>query len=197
MTTDFIAWDDSVKVAIEFADKDGDTVVLAQPDHNTGGLKVGNFKHEYVDRTVEFAREPLLKMKMTSEGVVKMMGVAPENATASDLKASVSANWGLNITDKEAEDILAYSAAYSSKFLSNPADVIPLNYALARLISDEHTIAGWTTHGHNAEDGAFPPFHGIRSCKRHTFLTFRFFASDESALLGARNGTSQRSDSKY
>jgi alkaline phosphatase len=150
--TDFIAWDDSVKVALDFAQEDGETLVLALPDHNTGGLKVGNFKYEYVDRTVEFLREPLLTMKMTAQGVVDSMGVAEENATAADLQASVLVNWGINITSEEADRILAYSGKYTDKYLSSPTDVLPLNYALARIISEEHTIVGWTSHGHNAED---------------------------------------------
>jgi alkaline phosphatase len=153
MVTDFIAWDDAVKVAVDFAKEDGETLVLALPDHNTGGLKVGNYKHEYLDRTIEFAREPLLNMKMTGQGVIQSMGVAPENATAADLKASVAQNWGVNITDEEADKILGYSAEYSSKYLSNPADTIPLDYALSRLVSEEYTIAGWTSHGHTGEDG--------------------------------------------
>merc|ERR1711933_348452 len=40
MTTDFIAWDDAVRVAVDFAKEDGETLVLALPDHNTGGLKI-------------------------------------------------------------------------------------------------------------------------------------------------------------
>ena len=155
MVTDFIAWDDAVKVSVDFAEEDGDTLVLALPDHNTGGLKVGNYKHEYLDRTVEFARDPLLKMKMTSNGVVQMMGVAPENATVADLQTSVYTNWGINITDEEATEILEHSAKYSDKLLSNPSDIIPLNYALSRKVSEEYTIAGWTSYGHNGEDGAF------------------------------------------
>ena len=153
MATDFIAWDDVVKVGVEFAEADGETLALALPDHNTGGLKVGNYKFEYLDRTVEFAREPLLNMKMTSNGVVERMGVAAENATGADLKASVLENWGINMTDEEAEKILAYSGQYSEKFLSNPSDTIPLNYAMSRVLSEEYTIAGWTSHGHTGEDG--------------------------------------------
>lgn len=152
MVTDFIAWDDAVKVAVDFAKEDGDTLVLALPDHNTGGLKVGNYKYEYLNRTVEFAREPLLQMKMTSNGVVEKMGVAPEDATAADLQASVAENWGIELSDAEAEEILGYSERYSSKYLSSPGDTISLNYALARRVSEEYTIAGWTSHGHTGED---------------------------------------------
>ena len=150
--TDFIAWDDAVKVAVDFADAEGETLVLALPDHNTGGVKVGNFKHDYLDRTVEFAREPLLKMKMTSNGVA--MGVE----TADELKASVSENWGINLTDEETDKIMTYSALYTDKLESSPSSVLPLNYGLSRIVSEEYTIAGWTTHGHTGEDG--------RSCKK-------------------------------
>ncbi|CAB9512230.1 Alkaline phosphatase, placental [Seminavis robusta] len=151
MVTDFIAWDDAVKVSVDFA-KETDTLVMAQPDHNTGGLKVGSYKFEYVDRTVEFAREPLLGMRMTSEAVVEKMGVPEENATVALLKASILENWSINITDNEAQQILEYSDRYSDKFLSNPSDKIPLNYAMSRIVSHSYTIAGWSSHGHNAED---------------------------------------------
>ena len=103
---------------------------------------VGNFKYDYLDRTIEFAREPLLNMKMTSNGVVAKMGVAPENATVADLQASVFENWGINMTDEEAETILGYSAKYTDKFLSSPDPTIPLNYALSRILSEGEDMRG-------------------------------------------------------
>ena len=153
MVTDFIAWDDSVKIAVDWAKENEDTLVLALPDHNTGGVKVGNYKFEYLDRTIEFAREPLLKMKMTSEAVVEKM----ENKTSAEsMKVVVKEHWGIELTDKEANTIMEYSDKYSVKYDSQPQkdDVIPLNYALSRVVSEEYTIAGWTTHGHTGEDGA-------------------------------------------
>jgi alkaline phosphatase len=151
MVTDFIAWDNAVKVAVDFAKLHGDTLVLALPDHNTGGLKIGNYKHEYVDRTVEFTQDPLYKMKMTSQGVVRKMGVSPDKATPTDLKKAVSENWGIDLTDDEASQILEYSGIYSNEYLSNPGSIIPLNYALARIVSEEYTNAAWSSHGHNGE----------------------------------------------
>ena len=158
MVTDFIAWDGAVKVAVDFAKANGETLVLALPDHNTGGLKVGNFKHNYLDRTVEFARDPLRGMTMTSNGVVKDL----ENPTAEDLKARVSEHWNIDLTDEDASRVLECNELYADKFLSNPVRKgedkileVPLNYALSRIVSEEHTIAGWTSHGHNGEDGEF------------------------------------------
>jgi alkaline phosphatase len=43
MVTDFLAFDDAVKAACDFAEEDGRTLVLAYPDHNTGGMKIGHY----------------------------------------------------------------------------------------------------------------------------------------------------------
>lgn len=40
--TDFLAFDKAVKVAIDFAKKDGHTVVVVVPDHGNGGINLGN-----------------------------------------------------------------------------------------------------------------------------------------------------------
>ena len=132
---------------------------MALPDHSTGGLKVENYKFAYTDRTVEFARDPLLAMKMTSVQVVKEMGVDPKDATPDDLKGSVSENWGIDLTDEEAERILTYSDLYSDKYESSPFPKIPLEFALSRIVSEEYTIAAWSSHGHNGDDGVSISYH--------------------------------------
>lgn len=53
MVTDFTAFVDAVRVAIDFAKLNKETLVLACSDHSTGGLKIGNSFHGYVDVTVE------------------------------------------------------------------------------------------------------------------------------------------------
>jgi alkaline phosphatase len=160
MVTEFIAWDNAVKLAKDFANQNGKTAVLALPDHSTGGIKVGNYKHNYLDLTPEFARQPLLNMKMTSLGVVKMM----ENESKEALKKSVSNNWGINLTDEDLTKIWEYCDLYKMEYQSNPGfkfGYLPLNHALSRIVSEEYTIAGWTSHGHNGEE--VPMWtHGVR-----------------------------------
>ena len=153
MVTDFMAWDDAVKAAVEFAEQDGETLVLAMPDHNTGGLKVGGYNFDYTDRTVEFARDPLLAMTMTTDGAIKMMGVPEDEATAADLQSAVSEYWGIDLSEEQAQEILDFSANYSDTYLSSPAIPLPLSYALGRLVSEQYTIAGWTSFGHTGENG--------------------------------------------
>lgn len=150
MVTEFIAWDDAVRVAVDFAKEDGETLVVALPDHNTGGMKIGNFKHEYTDRTVELVREPLLKMQVTSTVVAALMGEeTPEN-----LKAAVSTWWGIDLKDEDVTKILEYNSNYRADYKSSPfSDYywLPISYALGRVVSEEYTVIGWTSHGHLGE----------------------------------------------
>ena len=48
--------------------------------------------------------------------------------------------WGLDATQEDVDEIYA--------LISD----VGLSYAIARVISKNHTVIGWTTHGHNGED---------------------------------------------
>lgn len=141
MVKDFIAFDDAVKVAADFAVQNGRTAVMAYPDHNTGGMKIGHYYTAmgYTETTIEDLVEPLKGMTMTANGVVAKMTDKSDDA----LSASVSANWGITLT---AEDITEIRDLEQS---------IGLSYALARVVSAYHTIIGWTTHGHTGETVPF------------------------------------------
>jgi alkaline phosphatase len=135
MVTDFIAFDDAVKVANGFARDYGRTTVLAYPDHNTGGMKLGHYNTAvgYTETTIEDLVGPLKGMKMTANAVVAMIG------DYSDMKASVLDNWGITLSDADVIEIDELS------------ETLGLSYALARVVSKNHTVIGWTTHGHTGE----------------------------------------------
>lgn len=44
--TDFLAFDQAVKEAVDFAKKDGNTMVVMVPDHGNGGINLGNSKSD-------------------------------------------------------------------------------------------------------------------------------------------------------
>lgn len=138
MVTDFLAFDEAVKVACDFAEQDGRTLVLAYPDHNTGGMKIGHYytPMDYTATTVEDLVNPLKKMTITSAGLVALMDDPDSDV---ELIAVVKQYWNLDITQDEVNEIRSYAASSS------------LNYALAVVISKNHTVIGWTTHGHNGE----------------------------------------------
>jgi alkaline phosphatase len=153
MVTDFIEFDNAVKVAMDFAKRDGNTLVLAYPDHNTGGMDIGNrslnggggdengavTSEGYTNLTVEELLGPLYEMKVTAGSVAEAIG---EDDSDANMIAQIEALWGITIDAAECQEIRDMAAG----------DAGSLSYALARVISKNHTAIGWTSHGHNAED---------------------------------------------
>jgi alkaline phosphatase len=138
MVDDFIAFDDAVKVACDFAKRDGRTLVLAYPDHNTGGMKIGHYYASmgYTETTIEDLVDPLKGMTMSANGVVAMMEGDYSNQNMKDM---LKEHWGIDATVVDIEEINALAPS------------VGMSYALARVISKNHTVIGWTTHGHNGE----------------------------------------------
>ncbi len=137
MVTDFLAFDDAVQVANDFADENGRTVVMAFPDHNTGGMKIGHYNTAmgYTETKIEDLIDPLLGMKMSSNGVVALMADDSDGA----LSDSVYTNWGITLTSDDLAEIRELESS------------VGLSYALSRVVSKNHTVIGWTTHGHTGE----------------------------------------------
>jgi alkaline phosphatase len=140
MITDFLAFDDAVKVAVDFAKEDGDTLVVAFPDHNTGGMKIGHYytPMHYTATTVEHLVEPFLGMQVTSE----LLADRVDDYYDSDLTAAVEHLWGIEITQDDVDEIEAWAEDMD----------VGLHYAIAQVISHKYTVVGWTSHGHNGED---------------------------------------------
>ncbi|MCW4018776.1 MAG: alkaline phosphatase [Candidatus Bathyarchaeota archaeon] len=137
--TDFLAFDDAVGVALNFAMQDGHTLVLAFPDHNTGGLSIGSYYqdtnaigHGYTALTVEDLVGPLKGMEITSQGLAAKLDGITDN---SQIKAVFKEWWGLDITD---DDIAAMD-------LTN-------YYSISEYICQAYTVFGWATHGHDGSD---------------------------------------------
>jgi alkaline phosphatase len=142
MMHDFLAFDDAVRVALDFAKANPDTIILAAPDHNTGGLSLGNRStdNSYVSVSVEQLLDPVRGMKTTSGYIRAQLGETP---TSGDIKEAVSNYWGIALSDEEVAAIVeeAKSVGYA--------------YAIANIVSKGHTVFGWTTYGHTGEDVPF------------------------------------------
>ena len=135
--TDFLAFDEAVKAAVDFAEADGHTLVIVFPDHNTGGMTIGSYyDSEYDDTSVEDVVNPLEGMKITSTGVAAKIGT--DNSSA-NIKAQLKTWWGIDATDEDLAEIQGLEKE-------------GLSYAISEVISRNHTVIGWTTHGHCGED---------------------------------------------
>jgi len=139
--TDFLAFDEAVKAAVEFAEKDGHTLVLAFPDHNTGGMTIGSDSDSnYTSTSIEDVVDPLKGMKLSSSGLTTKIGT---DVSSENIKAQLKTWWGIDATDEDVTKILD---------LHDNGEGLSLDYAISEVISQNHTVIGWTTHGHCGED---------------------------------------------
>lgn len=131
-----LAFDAAVKEALDFAKKDGQTLVVAFTDHGNGGMSIGNkaSDHTYSKLSFEQVIEPLRKARLTGQGVEARL-----NADRSNIVEVMARYYG--ITDLTEEEIAAIRQAKPGS----------LNYVIGPMISKRAYI-GWTTNGHTGED---------------------------------------------
>ena len=134
--SDVNAFDKAVKAALDFAKKDGKTMVLALTDHGNGGISIGdrNTTKGYDSAPLSQFIAPLKKARLTGEGVE-----AKFNADKTNIKQVMSDFYG--ITDLTAEEEAAIKATEKGN----------MNYTVGPMISRRANI-GWTTGGHTGEE---------------------------------------------
>lgn len=149
MVTDLMAWDDACGKAIEFAEKDGNTLVVMLSDHDTGGFTIGNYRTDksYSQMKLPELLDPVRKATMSSTRMASMLGKAP---TLREVKEIVRKGWGVELADSDARRLLELAAYYGED----------KNWAFGEVLSAAHTSIGWSAHGHTGGDvpiGAFGP----------------------------------------
>ncbi len=134
--SDILAFDKAVRVALDFAKRSQDTVVIVATDHGNGGITIGDrgSSKNYDKLTLEEIIAPLKKAKLTGEGVEKKL-----NADQSNIREVMANYYGLD--DLSDEEIAAIRDAKEGS----------LNYVVGPMISKRAHI-GWTTNGHTGED---------------------------------------------
>lgn len=133
MVTDFIAFDEAVREAVEFAKEDGQTLVIVFPDHNTGGMTIGSkYDGSYTKTTVEDVVTPLRNMKCSYSYLDSQV----DETNATDIREEVQEWMGIELTDVEVNEVVS-----AGKFS-----------VLQDIINSRYTVIGWTTGGHTGDD---------------------------------------------
>lgn len=138
---DQLAFDEAVKVAIDFAKQDGNTLVVLTSDHGNAnpGLIYGKKANENFDKIQKFTQ--------TNEWILQ--GIAPTDSIAKVKERVAQANAGIMITDEEAKEILGYySKAKFEDGLYNPRH---LPFKLLSEIQKPHTSVGWISMDHSSD----------------------------------------------
>ncbi|MEH7383586.1 alkaline phosphatase [Bacillus sp. JJ1533] len=119
------AFELAVEKAVEFAKKDGNTLVVVAGDHDTGGMSVGGYGKG--DANLEVLRN----VSATGDFMESKL-----NADRSNVKEIVKQYTNLDLTDAEAERI---------KTAKTPS------IAINQVVS-ERAIVGWSSTGHTGTD---------------------------------------------
>ncbi|RJR17751.1 MAG: alkaline phosphatase [Desulfobacteraceae bacterium] len=136
---DLIMFDRAVGVALRFAEKTGDTLLVVVSDHNTGGMTIGNRRTSvtYPRMTPEELIEPIRKMTLTASGIWRKA-----QGSRSRLEGLIEQYWGIKTEKAEMERIMELAEAYK-KYPGT---------ALGEVISASRTAIGWSTQGHTGGD---------------------------------------------
>ena len=144
LLSDMLAYDKAVKAALDFAQKDGKTLVLAFSDHNTGGFSIGNYASDknYSQMKADVFLAPFKKMTASSAVIWEKIS---QDRSIAKVKSAVKDGWGIDITEDDAQSIVNQAEIYKK-------DKLDEFYAIGRVISPKYTYVGWATHGHSGGD---------------------------------------------
>ena len=139
---DLLAYDEAVAAALDFARRNGETLVVATSDHETGGLSLGR----NVDGVGVYAWEPavLADVKASHGAMIGALLAAKDSAKAEagNPLAGVMSDLA-GIDDLSEDEAAGLEAAL--------ADGALLNALLGEMVG-RRAVIGWTTNGHTAVD---------------------------------------------
>ena len=136
--SDLLAYDEAVRVALDFAKKDGHTLVMGFADHGTGGMSIGNkdFYKIYDKLPYDTVLGPLKAASYTGEGMDRIIGT---DRSEFNIRVQMMQNYAVN--DLTAAEIIAIQKA-------------PRKRAFASVIGpmlSKRAAIGWIYTGHTGE----------------------------------------------
>lgn len=141
---DQMAFEEAVKVAIEFAKQDKNTLVIVTADHATGGPSLNGSGNEYIDSAKGIAS--LANHKCTYTPLSTQIGPRPTGEKVRDV---FNAMLGVGLKPEEG-DIIAATMAGKSPFAA-----LEFHKGMASclgLVLGNYTKVGWTSLNHTSEN---------------------------------------------
>lgn len=145
IVTEFLAFDDAVKQAIDFAKKDGNTAVLICPDHGNSGISIGGGRASsgYDTLSVTNLIKPLRNCTLTADGIAaKITPLTNDQEIISTFKEYTQ----ITLNQQELDAIKTAKASTG------------LVRAIAKVITGRSYLA-FTTNGHTGEDVMLAAYH--------------------------------------
>ncbi len=143
MVFDQIAFEDAVKVAIDFALEDGETLVIVTSDHATGGPSLNGWGDEYWDATSGMIS--IMDAKGSFDTTIPKLRA---NKSVSGIKDVVKATYGYEIKDEEAQAIVDSIDNKHPLALSQFSRTV--NMTLSAVLSNYNKV-GFTSQNHTSD----------------------------------------------
>ena len=131
-----LAFDDAVRVALDFAKSREDTVVIVCPDHGNGGLSIGEdtLGNSYKNHNLKMLTNTMDKVRTCTKRVMKRL-----NKDLSNLRLVLEEEMGIQDLTWQEEEYIKKDTGMNRGTRIN------------RVISKRIGVA-WTTQGHTGED---------------------------------------------
>jgi alkaline phosphatase len=164
MITEFLAFDRACRVALEFAEKDGETLVIIVPDHGNSGFSLGSRDcKSYSSATKDDLFGAVVRVKHTAEGIAAKLNASPSSAVQQIFREDA----GFELSPEELNTLYqckSYENSPVPKAERSDRNVLPslysssLNDFVAKLITSK-TCFGFTTGGHTGEEVFLAAYH--------------------------------------
>ena len=154
MINEYLAFDEAVGKAIEFAKADGNTAVVILSDHGNSGFSIGSNRCGGYDRlSLEQIFGNVSGYKLSNNGLESILIDTPKNQFKSVFKEYTD----VELTDEELELLLS-----SKNYKEADQTKVETSNNLAhniRKILNERTCFGFTTGGHTGEEVLIAAYH--------------------------------------
>jgi alkaline phosphatase len=140
---DQIAFEEAVRVAVEFALEDGETLVVVTADHATGNPGLNGFGLDYGDSTPGLLK--VNDMRASYEVLLREMGRSPSPDVVAD---TVAGRLGIQLKKEEAE---AIALALDGKSPYGGSIFYGYPQATVGLVLGNHTKVTWTSTQHTSD----------------------------------------------
>lgn len=152
--TDFLAFDKAIGSVIDFAKKNGETVVLITSDHGNSGFSIGkNDCHGYDKISIEQLFGTVSNIKLTASGLEAILKKTPPEK----IKAVFKHYTDIDITDDELKNLLEAKNYKVGNYMN-----VSNSKNLTKHIIDvfnTHMCFGFTTGGHTGEEVFLATYH--------------------------------------
>lgn len=164
MLTDYLAFDRACRVALDFARRDGNTLVVMVSDHGNSGFSLGRRDCKGYDKlTKDQLFGTVTQIKLSAEGFARKLNEQPSSAVQDIFRQYA----GFELTDEELQTLYHCKGYKNSPIPENERSEKEalaslysgsLNGFVAKLITSK-TCFGFTTNGHTGEDVLLVAYH--------------------------------------